>query len=164
MAYADIPTLKRSFAAQLEEIMPTDWDGKHVPVDYAWPGTDQQRPLHVWLFNARSTSTPGPMGGRPYRRDQTWALDVVIEGVHKGATLDRSGRNVLQEKVDAAIVQIAGLIDEWVAANPQLGQTTSSDVPVDFASFDSFTLEQGLPESGATARGTCTISVRIRPK
>jgi hypothetical protein len=61
-------------------------------------------------------------------------------------------------------VQIAGLIDEWVAANPQLGQTTSSDVPVDFASFDSFTLEQGLPESGATARGTCTISVRIRPK
>ncbi|MTA13494.1 MAG: hypothetical protein F2534_12910 [Actinobacteria bacterium] len=164
MAYVDIVALRRSIVAQLAEIMPTNWLGKPVPVDYAWPGSDLQQPLHVWVFSARCESRYDAMGAGTKRRDQTWTVDVVIEAIRKDPTLDRSGRNVMQAEVDAAVMQVFGVIDDWIAADPKLGQTSTSDVHVDFATLTAFTLEQGLPDVGATARGTCTISARIRPK
>lgn len=165
MAYVDIPALKRSIVDQLAaEVLPDGFDGKPIPVDYAWPGIDNQKPVHVWMFNAAVTSEPrAQMSGRK-RRDQTVELTIVFEAVKQGATVDRSGRNVLQEIVDAKIAEIAGSIDEWLADNPTAGQTSSSDVPVDWARFDGWTLEQGVLDGGASARGTVRISIRTFPK
>lgn len=164
MAFVDIVALRRSIAAQLEPLMPANWQGKPVPVDYAWPGSDHQQPLHVWVFNARCESRPDTMSTGTKRRDQTWTIDIVIEAIRKDPTLDRAGRNVLQAEVDSAVVQVFGVIDDWIATDPKLGQTSTSDVHVDFATLTAFVLEQGLPDVGATARGTCTVSARIRPK
>lgn len=164
MAFVDIATLKRSIVDQLAEIMPNDPDGRHIAVDYAWPGTENQKPTHVWLFNARCVSEYGAMGAGRKRRDQVWTLQFVIEHWRDGRTLDGQGRNVLQEKVDATVAEIAGVIDDWIATNPTLGQTAAGDVPVDFATFNGWTLEQGERATGASARGTVDITVRIRPK
>ena len=165
MAYVDIPALKRSVVDQLAAIMPQRWDGAEIPFDYAWPGTANQKAAHVWLFNARCVSEYGSLGAGRKRRDQTWTLEIVIEVLREGVVIDpATGLNVGQELADAAVVEIAGLIDEWIAENPTLGQTTSTDVPVDFATFDTFVLEQGEHATGASARGTVAISVRIRPK
>jgi hypothetical protein len=165
MAYVDIATLKRSIVDQLAAIVPDcEVTGQPVPVDYAWPGQDAQRPTHMWLFNARCISEYGAMGAGRKRRDQIWTLQLVIEVQRKGRALDVSGRNVLQEVADRVVIDLAGLVDNWIAGDPKLGQTTSSDVPVDFATFNGYTLEEGVFDGGASARGTVDITVRIRPK
>lgn len=164
MAYVDVPALKRSIVDQLAQVLPDGFDGKPIPIDYAWPGTDKQKPVHVWMFNATTASEPrGQMAGRK-RRDQTVTLDIVVEVIKQGATVDQSGRNVLQEAVDAKITEIVGVIDEWIADNPTAGQTSSADVPVDWARFDGWTLEQGVLTGGASGRGTVRISIRTFPK
>lgn len=164
MSYIDIPRVKRSVADQLAAVLPNDIDGLKVRVDYAWPGAEAQRPVHIWFFGGRLVSEPdGQMSGRR-RRDQTVTLPLVIEVQVEGRTLDGQGYNVLQEKADGIVNQIVGMIDEWLADNPTAGQTSSDDVPVDAATFGSFTLQEGLSATGATARGTCEISLRMYPK
>lgn len=165
MAYADIPALKRSIVEQLAEIMPDcPVLNKAVQVDYAHPGANLQRPTHVWMFNARMVSEYGSMGAGTKRRDQVWTLQLLIEHWQAARTIDGSGANELQQQIEAVVVDIAGRIDQWIAANPTLGQTTSGSVPVDHATFAGFVLEQGEHANGAAARGTVDITVRIRPK
>ena len=165
MAYADIPTLKRSLVNQLAEILPNDWDGNACRIDYAHPGEKLQRQLHVWFFNARCVSEPGSMGAGRKRRDQVWQLTLMVQAMRKTRTVDpATSQNVGQEKLDAYVMAVFGAIDEWVADNSTLGQTTNNDVPVDYATVDTFTLEEGISPTGAGAVGTLTISVRIRPK
>lgn len=166
MAYVDLPALKRSLVAQLAEAMPRTDDGNQIPVDYAWPGSAHQRRRgHVWLFNARCVSEYGAMGAGRKRRDQVWTFEIVAEVVYDGAAIDpATKRNIGQEQADATVVLIFGTIDDFVAENPTLGQTGAGDVPVDFAMFGGYTIEQGQPDKGASVRGTGTITVRIRPK
>lgn len=164
MAYVDVPALKRSLVDQLQLVMPTDWDGNEARIDYAWPGASHQRPLHAWFFNARCLSEPSSMGAGTKRRDQTWELVIRIEAKRQKPAVDGQGRNVGQELADAAVMSVAGMLDDWIARNPKLGQTTAADVPVDYASFASFTLEEGVVDTGVGAVGTFTFTVRIRPK
>lgn len=164
MAWVDIPRLKRSVVEQLREVMPSLDGWPEIRVDYAYPGEKHQRPVHVWLFNARCVSEYGAMGAGRKRRDQTWTFEVVIEAVHQGASVDGQGFNIGQERADAIVTEIAGAIDDYVATNPTLGQTQSGDVPVDHATFSGFTLEEGQHATGAATRGTCAITIRIRPK
>lgn len=165
MAYTDIPALKRSIVDQLAAVMPTCLVlNQPVPVDYAYPGHNNQRPTHVWMFNARLVSDYGSMCAGTKRRDQLWTLQILIEHWQAALTVDAAGSNELQQQVEAVVVDIAGRIDQWVAANPTLGQTTSGSVPVDYATFAGFVLEQGEHPNGAAARGTVDITVRIRPK
>jgi hypothetical protein len=165
MAYADIPTLKRAIVDQLAAIMPDcPVTNKPVPVDYAYPGQKNQRPTHVWMFNARCLSEYGSMGAGTKRRDQLWTLQLVVEHFRDARAVDGSGSNELQQQIEAVVVEISGLIDQWVATHPTLGQNTPGSVPVDHATFAAFALEQGEHATGAAARGTVDITVRIRPK
>lgn len=165
MAYVDPVALKLVLVDQLSEVMPNAAGEQPIPVDYAWPGPAlQRRTGHVWLFNARCVSEYGAMGAGRKRRDQVWTFEVVAEVVHEGEAVDGSGRNTGQAKADATLVAIFGAIDDYVATNPTLGQTTTGDVPVDFATFDGYTIEQGQHATGASVRGTGVITVRIRPK
>jgi len=165
MAYVDVPTLKRSIVDQLAEVMPDcPVLSKRVPVDYAWPGQKNQRPTHVWMFNARMLSEYGSMGAGTKRRDQVWTLQLTIEHWRSAVAVDASGSNELQQQIEAVVVDIAGRIDQWIASHPTLGQSTTGSVPVDYARFAGFVLEQGEHPNGAAARGTVDIEVRIRPK
>lgn len=164
MAYDQISRVKRSMVAALAEIMPgSEATGFPVPVHYAWPGAEHQRPLHVWFANARTVSQPSTQRAGRKRRDQTVTFDIIVECRLKGATRDKNGVNVLQEQADAQVEEIVGLIDEWVADNPLLGQTTSDDVPIDWATFDGWTLTHGPESDGCGAIGVVTISYHIRP-
>jgi len=163
MAFNDLPRLKLYLVDQWAQIMPVDEQtGRQVPVDYAWPG-DHQKPTHVWLPNERTTSQPGAQRAGRKRRDQSVSFDVVIECSRTGRTIDPSGRNVLQQTTDIVVSTIAGLLDEWIADNPKLGQTSPGMVPVDFATFDSFESAGGPSPTGVKTIGLCQITYRIRP-
>lgn len=165
MAYVDMVTLKRVIVDELAARMPEcPVTTRPVPVDYAWPGSDHQKPTHVWMFNARSVSDYASMGAGTKRRDQTWTLTLLIEHYRDGRTVDDTSRNVLQADVDQTVTDIAGIIDDYIATDPKLGQTTTGSVPVDYATFAGFTLEQGERATGASARGTVEITIRLRPK
>ena len=158
MAYDQPRRVKQTMVAALADLMP---DG--VPVEYAWPGTNGQKPTHVWFVGARTLSEPYAMRAGRKRRLQATSFDIVIEAKLTGQTVDGAGVNVLQEQADEIVEQIAGIIDEWVADNVTLGQTASTDVPVDDASFDSFTLTHGPVDTGVVSIGVITISYRLRP-
>lgn len=163
MAYNDQIRLKLYLVDAWNQIMPTDTStGMSVPVDYAWPGV-HQKATHVWMPNQRTASQPGAMKAGRKRRDQTSSFDVVIEASLKGRTLDPSGRNVLQQEADQIVSDVAGLIDEWVADNPTLGQTATGMIPVDYATFDSFNSEGGPTTDGVRTVGICQITYRLRP-
>ncbi len=165
MGYNQLSVVKRAVVEALEQLMPTDPEtGEPVPCEYAWPGSQHQRPLHAWTANGRTTSQPASMGAGRKRRDQTVSFDVIIECLLAGETVDGEGRNQLQQVADERVEEIAGIIDQWVADNPSLGLTEAADVPVDFASFDAFTLEHGPLATGVASRGVCQITYRIRPK
>lgn len=164
MAYDQLWRVKTSMATALAEVMPNDADtGRPVPVHYAWPGHDHQKVTHVWFAGGRKVSEPGAQRAGRKRRNQTTTFDIVIECHLTGKTLDANGENVLQVRADEIVEEIAGVIDEWVADNPLLGQTTSSDVPVDWSTFDLFTLVNGPESTGCASRGICTISYHLRP-
>jgi hypothetical protein len=165
MAYNELSVVKRAVVGALAPLMPTDPEtGDRAPIEYAWPGEQLTRPLHVFTANGRTTSTPSTMGAGRKRRDQSVSFDVIIECRRTGETVDGEGRNVLQEQADELVETVAGIIDQWVADNPTLGLTEAGDVPVDYATFDSFTLEHGPLATGVGARGICQITYRIRPK
>jgi hypothetical protein len=163
MAYDQARRVKHTMIAALAELLPADdATGQPVPIDYAWPGK-AQRSTHVWFVGARTVSEPYAMRAGRKRRLQATAFDIVIEAHLQGATLDAEGRNVLQEQADEIVEEIAGIIDEWVADNVTLGQTTTGSVPIDDASFDSFTLTHGPVDTGVVSVGVVTISYRLRP-
>lgn len=164
MAYVDIPALKRSVVDQLEPLMPLTPDGKQIPFDYAHPGIDHQKMAHVWLFGARCLSVPSTQSAGRKRRDQTWSLTIQIEAIDPGPVVDATARNIGQQRVDALVMEIAGIIDEWVAEYPTLGQTYDYSVPVEWAQVDSITLEEGVRDNGSAAACQVVISARIRPK
>ena len=164
MAYVDIPTLQRSLVDQLAAIMPSDWDGNESRIDYAFPGVAQQRALHAWFFDARGLSVPSTQSAGRKRRDQTWSMSIMVQAMRPVRTLDDSGLNVGQETVDAAVMEVLGLFDEWIADNPTLGQTSSSDPRVDSAQAESFQLQQGAVANGVGAIGTFTFTFRALPK
>ena len=158
MAYNLLTTLKRGLVVELAQILPSD-----TVVEYAWPGSKYQKPVHVWTANGSTVSQPSTMRAGRKRRDQRVTFDVIIECYETAKTVDAQGVNVLQEVADEKVETIAGLIDEWIADNPLLGQTTTSSLPVDYATFDGFTLTHGPTDTGCAARAVCTISVRLRP-
>lgn len=165
MAYNQLATVKAAVAAGLAAVMPVDEQTNEViPVHYAWPGQQHQRPTHVWLAGGRAVSDPAGMVAGRKRRDQRWSFDVIIECARRGQTVDDTGTNVLQRDADEIVEEIAGLVDEWVAANPKLGQTTTNDVHVDYGLVDSFTLEHGPTPDGVAARMIVTLTYRIRPR
>jgi hypothetical protein len=164
MAYNHLSRVKGSMATALAKIMPTNpATGTAIPVDYAWPGTQRQHPTHVWFAGGRTLSGPSTLKAGRKRRDQTVSFDIIVESRIKGPTVDSNGVNVLQQQVDEIVEEIVGLIDEWVADNPLLGQTTSSDVPIDWATFDSWTLTHGPEDNGCAALAVVTISYKLRP-
>lgn len=158
MAYDQTRRIKQTMVTALADVVP---DG--VPVDYAWPGTNQQKETHVWFVGARTVSEPYAMRAGRKRRLQTTEFDVIIETHLKGPTLDGGGVNVLQARADELVESVAGVIDEWVADNVTLGQTASTDVPVDHGSVSSFTLSHGPVENGVTSIGVLTITYTLRP-
>jgi hypothetical protein len=164
MAYYELSRVKRSMVEALAAIMPNnEATGQAIPVHYAWPGSQRQAPVHVWFVGGRTVSSPSTMRAGRKRRDQTTTFDIVVECNMKGPTLDEFGVNVLQEQADQVVEEIVGLIDEWIADNPQLGQTTSTDVPIDYATFDSSQLAHGPLDNGCASIALCTVSYRLRP-
>lgn len=164
MAYDQLSRVKRSMAEALAEAMPNNESTGHpIPVHYAWPGSAKQAPTHVWFVGGRTVSGPSTQKSGRKRRDQTTTFDIVVECNMKGPTLDEFGVNVLQEKADQVVEEIVGLIDEWIADNPLLGQTTSSDVPVDSSRFEGWSLIHGPLDNGCASIGLCTVSYRLRP-
>jgi len=165
MGYNHLTTVKLAVAAALEPLMPTDPDtGQAIPLDYAWPGPELKRSTHAWLANGRTVSTPGSLSAGRKRRDQQVSFDVIIECVLVGETVDTEGRNILQQVADARVEEVAGIVDQYVADNPLLGQSQAGDVPIDYATFDSFTLSSGPLADGVGSTGVCQITYRIRPK
>jgi hypothetical protein len=164
MAYVDIPALKRSLVDQLAEIMPNDWEGEPSRIDYAHPGDQHQRRLHAWFFNGRGLSEPATQSAGRKRRDQTWTLTIMVQASRQIGTVDGSGFNVGQEKADAAVMKVLGLLDEWIADHPTLGQTSPTDVRVDSAQVAGFDLQEGVVATGVGSVGTFSFTFRARPK
>jgi hypothetical protein len=164
MAYDQARRVKQTMVEALAAVMPTDPEtGESVPVDYAWPGTNHQQVCHVWFVGARTESTYGGMRAGRKRRDQVTTFDIVIERKLLGQIVDGDGVNVLQAQADELVEDVAGVIDEWIADNVTLGQTTASDVPVDYGSVVSFVLTHGPIDVGVMSVGVLTVQYRLRP-
>ncbi len=164
MAYNQLKTVKLACVAAWAEIMPNDpISGRPIPVGYAWPGSWQQRAASVWTVGGRTNSLENSLkAGRRFRNIET-TFEVVSEVYLTGKTLDESGMNVLQQEADDLVEMITGTIDEWVADNPRLGFTDiNGPIFVDWATFDSVTLEHGPTDTGVAARHICEITYHAR--
>lgn len=158
-----LKTVKLACVDEWRPLMPAHpITGEEVTVSYAWPGAALQGSAAVWTVGGRTVSVDNAIkAGRRWRRVET-TFDVVAEVYLKGRTND--GRlNILQQEADDFVEQITGTIDDWIADNVRLTfDQPNGDIFIDWATFDSVTLEHGPTADGAAARHICEITYQAR--
>jgi hypothetical protein len=168
MAQNQIIPVKQALVAAWSAILP-QIEGSSTPVgcDYSWPGA-KQKAEHIWFYGARTQVTDVALKAGRRWRDVVTSTDVVIEVSRKGKQTDETSAVVLQPVVDERCDYLLGLLDEWVADNPNLGfgpgTSTDNTFAITGALIEAHDFEHGPIENGCAARNIARLTYYARVK
>lgn len=146
---SSIPAVKAALVELITAALATAGaNGGPVQVSYGWPGTVGEREL-VYAGNVEGRHEPGPMTGGRKRRDETYAVEIVVEVVQP--------RGTAAAAEDRAF-ELLTAVEDTLANNPSLGGIDG----LMWARGGEMSAEAGLSDEGPMARITYRTNCHAR--